>query len=89
MILFYLFILQRSLSSKLHYKRYLRCASLSHSQNHITSDTFGALRYRTPKITLQAIPSVRFAIALPKIAQTLIYQIPHLIQADLKYKTYA
>jgi len=31
---------------------------------------------------------VHFAIALPKISQTLIYQIPHLIQADLKYKTY-
>ena len=44
-------------------------------KNYTTSD-------RSPKITPQAI-------ALPKIAQTLIYQIPHLIQADLKYKTYA
>jgi len=36
------------------------------------SHTFGALRYPTPKIILQAITRSRFAIALAKIAQTRI-----------------
>ncbi len=54
--------------------RYLWSALRSHSSKLHHSD-------RIPKIIPQAI-------ALPKITQTPIYQIPHLIQADLKYKTY-
>jgi hypothetical protein len=42
-------------------KRFLRSASLSHSQTP-NSDSYGALRYRTPK-PQTAIPTERFAIA--------------------------
>jgi hypothetical protein len=45
-------------------KRFLRSASLSHSQTP-NSDSYGALRYRTTPHPQTAIPTERFAIALP------------------------
>ncbi|MCS6280884.1 MAG: hypothetical protein HUM72_09455, partial [Dolichospermum sp.] len=46
-------------------QRFLRSASLSHPSTHPNSDSYGALRYRTPSNPQTAIPTERFAIALP------------------------